>query len=103
MIRLGLRLAVAGGREAVVRLALIAAAVAVGVGLLLGVLSAVNAVQSQNQRYAWLNSGVLDAATGSEAADPAWWGVRKDFIRGHPAARIDVAATGPDAPVPPGL
>ena len=35
MIRLGLRLAVAGGKETIARLALIAVAVAVGSGLLL--------------------------------------------------------------------
>ena len=57
MIRLGLRLAVSGGREAVVRLIILAAAVGLGVGLLLTVISAVNAVSVQNDRYAWLDGG----------------------------------------------
>ena len=57
MIRLGLRLAVSGGREAVVRLVIVAAAVGIGVGLLLTVVSAVNAVGVQNDRYAWLDTG----------------------------------------------
>ena len=45
MIRFGLRLAVAGGREALTRLVIIAAAVALGVGLLLATLAGVNARQ----------------------------------------------------------
>ncbi|GIE98843.1 FtsX-like permease family protein [Paractinoplanes rishiriensis] len=76
MIGLGLRLAVAGGRSAAGRLALVGAAVAVGVALLLGTLAGINAVQAQNLRYAWLNSAVTSAATGPEAADPAGWALR---------------------------
>ena len=56
MIRLGLRLAVSGGREAAVRLVVLAAAVGIGVGLLLTAVSAVNAVGAQNDRYAWLDT-----------------------------------------------
>jgi hypothetical protein len=103
VIRLGLRLAVAGGREAVTRLALIGGAVAIGVGLLLIALAGIHAVQAQNHRYNWLNSAATDAATGPEAADPAWFAVRQDYVRGHTTARVDLAATGPDAPIPPGL
>ena len=62
MIRLGLRLAVSGGREAVVRLVIVAAAVGIGVGLLLTVISAVNAVGVQNDRYAWLDTGAPAAS-----------------------------------------
>ena len=61
MIRLGFRLTLAGGREAAVRLALIAAAVAVGVGLLLISVAGMNAVNAQNARYAWLNTGTGSA------------------------------------------
>ena len=57
MIRLGLRLAVSGGREAVIRLVILAAAVGIGAGLLLTVVAAVNAVNTQNDRFAWLNTG----------------------------------------------
>jgi hypothetical protein len=102
VIRLGIRLAVAGGREAVVRLAVIMVAVAIGTGLLLSTLAGLNAVQAQNERYAWLNTG----ATGTEAVsgvDPAWWLLRGDYFHGERIARVDVAATGPDAPVPPGI
>jgi hypothetical protein len=68
VIRLGLRLAVSGGREAVVRLVVLAVAVGIGVGLLLTVVSAVNAVGTQNDRYAWLDTGTPGAAGGTRAA-----------------------------------
>jgi hypothetical protein len=103
VIGLGLRLAVTGGRAAVARLALVGAAVAIGVALLLGTLAGINAVSAQNLRYAWLNSAVTTAATGPEAADPAWWAARRDYVRGDELTRIDVARTGPQSPVPPGM
>ncbi|MEV6965935.1 FtsX-like permease family protein [Hamadaea sp. NPDC051192] len=104
MIRLGLRFAVAGGREAVVRLITIAAAVALGVGLVLATLAAMNAVHSLNHRYAWMNTGLAPAAaTDAVHADALWWAPREDFYDAYPIARVDVAATGPDSPIPPGL
>lgn len=102
MIRLGLRLAVAGGRDAVARLVMIAAAVAVGVGLLLAILAGIHAVEAQNARYAWLSTGTA-AATGSPSPDPVWWLQRPDYFDGQRISRVDVAATGPEAPVPPGI
>jgi FtsX-like permease family protein len=103
VIRFGLRLAVAGGREAVTRLAVIGAAVAIGVGLLLATVAGTNAVRSQNMRYAWLNSGTGQGATGAAVADPAWWVLREDYFHGDRIGRVDVAATGPDSVLPPGL
>ncbi len=82
MIRLGLRLAVAGGREAVTRLALIAIAVAIGSALLLATLASINAFSTQNQRYAWLETGYAGTATAQPAdetsADPLWWELQAD-------------------------
>ncbi len=105
MIRLGLRLTLAGGREAALRLVMIALAVAVGVGLLLTTLASLNAVSTQNARYAWLETGSDGAASspGPAAADPLWWLLRADYYRGTLIGRIDVAATGPGSPVPPGI
>jgi hypothetical protein len=57
VIRLGLRLAISGGREAVIRLVVLTAAVGLGVGLLLIALSGINAVNGQNDRYAWFLTG----------------------------------------------
>ncbi|MEV4719353.1 FtsX-like permease family protein [Micromonospora noduli] len=98
MIRFGLRLAVAGGREALTRLIVIAAAVAVGSGLLLTTLAGVNAVNSQLTRYA---SMYPNASTGD--ADPLWWSTRQDYFHGEQIIRIDVAATGSTAPTPVGI
>ncbi|MFJ4989761.1 FtsX-like permease family protein [Streptomyces sp. NPDC088732] len=109
MINLGLRLTLNGGREAAARLAVIAAAVAVGVGLLLSILAAVNATATQNSRNAWLNTGTgksaphASAAESDADADPLWWLLRADRFDGRLIGRVDVAATGPNAPVPPGL
>ncbi|WP_327287429.1 ABC transporter permease [Streptomyces sp. NBC_01198] len=110
MIRLGLRLTVTGGREAAARLAVIAAATALGVGLLLSILAAVNATATQNARTAWLNTGTGTSSGpvgGPSAAtahqDPLWWLLRADRFEGRTIGRVDVAATGPNSPVPPGL
>jgi hypothetical protein len=110
VIRLGARLAVAGGREAITRLALIAVAVAVGSALLLATLAGLNAVQTQNARYAWLETGYAGsnapggaAAARSGAGAPLWWRLRADQFRGELIGRVDLAATGAGSSVPPGL
>ena len=53
MLRLGLRLTLHSGREALVRLLITAAAVAVGVALLLGVLAEFHAFQSNANKACW--------------------------------------------------
>lgn len=116
MIRLGLRLALAGGREAITRLALIAVAVAIGVGLLLSTLAGLNAVNNQNARYAWLETGDIGSnapsvaarttktpAQAPSAADPLWWLLRADYYQGKIIGRVELAATGTNSPVPPGI
>jgi hypothetical protein len=108
MIRLGLRLTVNGGREAVIRLAVITLAVAFGVGMLLITLAGINAVHAQNARYAWLvgtSSGSHSPALSVTAtpADPLWWLLSGDQFHGQVIGRVDVAATGPHSPVPPGI
>ncbi len=105
MIRLGLRLAVSGGREAVVRLVILAVAVGLGVGLLLTALSAINAVNAQNGRHAWLYTGNSHVPAGHAPAgtDPLWWSTSGDEFAGQLVVRVDVAATGPTSPVPAGL
>ena len=56
MIRLGLRLSLNGGKEAAVRVLVTAAAVALGVGLLLASLAGVNGLHAQTDRGAWLDT-----------------------------------------------
>jgi hypothetical protein len=107
MIRLALRLTVAGGREAAVRLVTIAAAAALGVGLLVACLAGTHAVDAQNSRYAWLNTTATATATANAgpaaAADPLWWRLASDYFHGQTIGRVDVAATGARSPVPPGI
>lgn len=113
MIRLGLRLTLSGGREAITRLALIAVAVAIGVALLLATLAGLNAVNAQNARYAWLETGYSgsdapataqgSANSATKPADPLWWRLRADYYDGKLIGRVDVAATGPRSPLPPGI
>ncbi len=95
MIGFALRLTVASGREALVRLVIIASAVAIGVGLLATTLAGVNGVNSQVARYAWL--------TPRDSGGPLLWQLRGDYFHGTNVGRIDLAVTGPGAPVPPGL
>ena len=113
MIRLGLRLTFHGGKEAAVRLVVSAAGVALGTGLLLITLAGINAVNSQNARYAWLSTGLApssparsagtSASASASAPDPLWWLLSVDEVTGQLIGRADVAATGPRSPVPPGI
>lgn len=106
MIGFGLRLTLRGGREAAARLVIIVAAVALGVGLLLTTLAGINAVNSQNARYAWLETNDTNGrvpAASHAAHDPAWWLLTADMFQSRLIGRVDVAATGPDEPVPPGV
>jgi hypothetical protein len=102
VIRFGLRLTLAGGREAVTRLIMITVAVAIGAGLLLTTLAGVNAINAQNDRYAWLNAGRVQAPAAANVS-PLWWSVDQDFFNTKRIGRVDVSATGPDSPVPPGI
>jgi hypothetical protein len=115
VIRLGLRLTLRGGREAAIRLVVTAAAVALGASLLLITLAGINAVNHQNVRYSWLNSGAAASAHSSgpaggtagagrtAARDRLWWWLRADYFGPQLIGRIDVAVAGPRAPVPPGI
>ncbi len=104
MIPLGLRLVISGGREAITRLVVLAVAVGLGVGLLLTVVAATNAVSTWNSRHAWFWTGTAWAPPGP-AADiaPLWWHPSGDTFGGQQINRFDVAATGASAPVPPGI
>jgi hypothetical protein len=113
MIEFGLRLTLRGGREAIVRLTLTAIAVALGTWLLLTAIAGINAVNAQNLREAWLNSAPGPVARHQESApsggqgrwagQPLLWKLQPDFYRGQLMGRLDVAATGPHSPVPPGI
>jgi hypothetical protein len=102
MLRLGLQLTLRSGREALVRLLVTTAAVAVGVALLLGVLAEYHAFQAESNAPCWSCTG------GSPVPSPLpargeLWNNSVDFYQGQTITRLDVAALGPDAPVPPGI
>jgi hypothetical protein len=104
MIRLGLRLTVAGGREALTRLVIITVAVTIGTALLLAALAGVNAVNTQNARYAWLATGSVHGTLAtSTTPDPLLGMISTDAFKGQDIIRVDVAGTGPRSPVPPGI
>ena len=75
MIRLGLRLTLGSGREAALRVVVTAAAVALGVGLLLVALAGVNGLRAQTDRGAWLDTSAQTppSRSGSSTSDPLWW------------------------------
>jgi hypothetical protein len=104
VIGLGLRLVISGGREAVVRFIVLAAAVGLGVGLLLTAVAATNAVTTWNNSHAWLWTGTafVPAAPVAGVA-PLWWHPSGDAFDGQQIHRVDVAATGASSPVPPGI
>src|ERR1700749_3161315 len=102
MFRLGLQLALHSGREALVRLLITAAAVAVGVALLLGVLAEFHAFQANANQPCWsCTQGASVPAT--LPAHGELWNNSVDFYQGQTINRLDVAALGPNAPVPPGV
>ena len=105
MTRLGLRLVLAGGREALTRLLVITVSVAAGVALLLAVLAEFHAFQAGSNRPCWectqgpaLPGGASPLPSRGEA-----WNYSADFYQGRTIERLDVAALGPGAPVPPGI
>jgi hypothetical protein len=102
MLRLGLRLTLRSGREALVRLVITAAAVAVGVALLLGVLAEFHAFEANADQACW------SCTTGAPVPSPLpshgeLWNDSVDFYQGQTIARLDVAPLGAGAPVPPGI
>jgi hypothetical protein len=104
VIGLGLRLVVSGGREAITRLVVLAAAVGLGVGLLLTAVAATNAAVTWNNRHAWYYTGTSSVpASPAAGIPPLWWHPRNDMFDGQSIDRFDVAPTGASSPVPPGI
>ena len=102
MLRLSLRLTLHSGREALVRLLITAAAVAVGVALLLGVLGELHAFESSAYKACWsCTQGSSVPAT--LPAHGELWNNSVDFYQGQTISRLDVAALGTGAPLPPGI
>jgi hypothetical protein len=105
MLRLALRLALHSGREAFVRLLVTMTAVAAGVAILLAVVADFHAFQVTNHRPFW--EGTVRSASTVRPDEPApnaeLWRYSNDVFKGRTIERLDVAALGPGAPVPPGI
>jgi hypothetical protein len=100
VIRLGLRLALAGGRGAVAGLGLTATAVAIGTAILLFALSFAPAVGARDARTAWRDSFV-QAPEGAEGTLVAAF---EDRVGERLLTRVHVAPAGADpAPIPPAI
>ncbi len=99
MIRLGLRLALAGGRGAVAGLALTATAVAIGTAILLFALSFAPAITDRDARSAWVST---PPDTGSGAGSTLMLAI-SDRVGDEGMTRVHLAATAATAPVPPGI
>ena len=109
MLLLGLRLALGGGREGLVRLAFMAVGVGVGVAMLLVSLTAAGALRGRYERMAWQDAAYwvhYPENAGKpvvESADGALFLAVSDYYDGRPMLRSYLAALGDDPPVPPGL
>jgi hypothetical protein len=104
MVRLGLRLSLRSGHEALVRLLVTVAAVAIGVAILLSVLADFHAFQVTNQRGSWESTqGVTRSQAAASAQRLELWNYSNEIFDGRTIERLDVAALGPHAPVPPGV
>ena len=104
MIGLGVRLVISGGREAIIRFLVVAAAVGLGVGLLLTAVAATNAVTTWNNRHGWFWTGTASLSPAPAAGiAPLWWHPSGDTFDSQTISRFDVAVTGASSPVPPGI
>jgi hypothetical protein len=104
MTRLGLRLTLRSGREALIRLVITVLAVAVGVTVLLGVLAYFQAFQTTSKRPSW------ESTTGTQVSQPlpndpnaTLWNYSENLYKGQFIEELDVAALGAKAPVVPGI
>jgi len=104
MFRLALRLSLHSGREALIRLIVTMTAVAVGVAILLAVLADFHAFQVTNNRPFWEGTGSTQNGQLNEpTSNVELWHYSNDIFKGQTIERLDLAALGPNAPVPPGI
>jgi hypothetical protein len=105
VIRLALRLSVGGGREQLARLAVLSLGVGLGAGLLLFATAVFPAIHGHEARDAWTTTSAHNSRPSQDesGSDALLWLARVDGYAGRDIQRIDVAALGPRAPLPPGL
>lgn len=101
MFRLGLRLTLQSSKEALVRLALTAVAISIGVVLLLAMLADFHAFQVTSRRPAWETTSAA-TAQGDETTR-ALWNYSESIYKGQFIEQVRFAALGSNAPLLPGL
>ncbi|HSX00340.1 MAG TPA: FtsX-like permease family protein [Patescibacteria group bacterium] len=101
MFGLGLRLAVQSGREALVRLAITALSVAIGVTILLALLANFHAFQITSKAPSWKNTVATN--NSKPAANQLVWNYSESIYKGRFIKQLSVAALGSQAPVPRGI
>lgn len=84
------------------RVLVTAAAVALGVALFLAALAGVNGLHAQTDRGAWLDT-VAQGTRSTSTSNGLWWLASTDEFGDQAIDRVDVAATGLNPPVTPGL
>jgi hypothetical protein len=104
MFRLGLRLSLRSGREALIRLILTTVAVGVGAALLFCVLADYHAFGVSNNRQCWeCTQGAPSNGTATPTPNAELWSSSADYFQGQTIERLNLAALGPHAPLPPGI
>jgi hypothetical protein len=101
MVRLGLRLSLRSGREALIRLVLTTLAVALGATLLLAVFAEFHAFQVTSRRPSWESTVAAQGAVST--SNQELWNYTENLFHGQFIEELDVAALGPNAPVVPGI
>jgi cell division protein FtsX len=105
VIGLATRLSIGTGREALVRLVLTALGIALATAMLLGAAVVLPALQAHDERRGWMETREENRqpAQDESTTDPLLWRTLETRFRDRDLLRVDVAAEGPDAPLPPGL
>jgi hypothetical protein len=102
MLWLSLRLALQGGREALVRFIVTAIAVTIGVVMLLFVAAEFHGFQAASNRPCW-ECTTKTQQNPEASAHGLLWLYRKDSFRGQNIKRLDIAVLGTQAPMLPGI
>jgi hypothetical protein len=107
MINLGLRLSFNGGREALLRLAAIASGVAIGVAMLLFMISGLQLLNGTLDRACWQCTGQITPTTNDghtyTNVDPLHWHRDRTIFDTKRISWYDIAETGPRSPQIPGI
>jgi hypothetical protein len=101
MLRLGVRLTLRSGREALVRLILTLCAVAVGVTVLLALAADYHAFLATTTRPSWESTRATQGSPPDSKV--TLWNYSETIYHGKFIEQLDVAALGPQAPVVPGI